>query len=177
MPLAPNAGRLTGALIGGWHLSGIVSAQSGSPFYASLPFDNSNTGTPNRANVVPGCDLVPAGFQQNVFHWYNTACFAVPPPFTFGNEPRDALRGPDYLDFDFSVYKNFHLTESKYFQFRSDFFNAFNRPNFSPPGGGSTGNFTDLGGLVSTAITTPTFMQILSAAPAREIQFSLKFMF
>jgi hypothetical protein len=177
MRFARNANRAVNALMGGWNLSGITTAQSGSPFSAEVSTPTDNTGTYQRANVVPGCDLLPAGFQQNVFHWYNTSCFTVPAPYTYGDSSRDFLRGPAYLDFDFSLYKNFHVTEYKALQFRMDWFNAFNRPNFSPPGGSSTGNFGELGGDIATDVDTPTFMQILSAAPAREIQFSLKLTF
>jgi hypothetical protein len=174
---APNAGKGLDALIGGWNVSGIVSAYTGSPFTVSIPFDNANTGTGQRANVVPGCQLKPSGFQQNVYHWYNPDCYVVPPPYTFGNAQRNSLRGPDFRNFDFSLYKDFKLTESKTLQFRSEFFNIFNRANFAPPGGGSTGAFSILGGNPGTSVDTPTFMQIFNAAAAREIQFALKLVF
>jgi Carboxypeptidase regulatory-like domain len=174
---ASGVGRGTNALIGGWNIGGILSAQSGSSFSVFTNFDDANNGETDRANMVPGCKLLPAGFQQDVQHWYNTACFAVPPPYTLGDSSRNAFQGPDYLDFDFSLYKNFRLTESKTFQFRTDMFNLFNRPNFAPPGSGATGAFNALGGGTGTDVATPTFMEILGAAPAREIQFALKFLF
>jgi hypothetical protein len=126
---------------------------------------------------VPGCQLKPAGFQQTIYQWYNPDCFVVAPPYTFGNLARNTLRGPDFRNFDFSLFKDFNFTESKKLQFRSEFFNILNHANFSPPGGGATGAFTQLGGSVSTAIDTPTFMQILSASSARQIQFALKLIF
>jgi hypothetical protein len=79
------------------------------------------------------------------------------------------------MGFDVSVYKDFKLTESKTLQFRAESFNLFNRANFSF--GAATGAFGDLGGATGTDVTTPTFMQTLNAAPAREIQFALKFLF
>jgi hypothetical protein len=124
--------------------------------------------------------VVPPGFQQNASHWYNPACFTLPPPYTFGNLGRDNLRGPDFVNFDFTLYKNFRLTESKSFQFRTEAFNIFNRTNLFPPGataGGSLATAGGLGGSVSTAISSPSFMKILDAAAAREIQFALKFIF
>lgn len=177
MHFASGVGRGLNALIGGWNLGGILSADSGSPFSVYLNFDNANAGETNRANRVAGCQLLPSGFQQDVQHWYNPACFVVPPAYTFGNAARDSLRGPDYFNIDFSLFKNFKLTESKALQFRASAFNLLNRPNFAPPGGTANGAYSGGGGSVGTDAATPTFMQILSAAPARQIQFALKFLF
>ena len=101
----------------------------------------------------------------------------MPAPFTYGNLSRNSLRGPDFRDFDLSLFKDFRLTESKKLEFRSEFFNVLNRVNFSPPGGGATGAFSSLGGAVATQFDTPTFMQIFGAAVARETQFALKLIF
>ena len=172
-----NAGRAADAVIGGWNVSGILSAYTGSPFTVNASGDIANTGTGQRASVVPGCQLKPAGFQQNVYHYYNPDCFVDAAPYTFGDSGKNSLRGPDYRNFDFSLFKDFKLTESKRLQFRSEFYNIFNRVNFAPPGASSTGSFGVLGGSVGTAVDTPTFMQIFNAAAAREIQFALKFIF
>ncbi len=174
---ASNAGGILNASVGGWNLSGIATADSGTPFSVYLPFDNANAGTGQRPNAVPGCQVVPPGFKQTVFEYYNTNCFSLPAPYTFGNLARNSLRGPDFRNFDFSLFKDFKLTESKRLQFRSEFFNILNRPNFSPPGGGATGAFSSLGGAVTTSFATPTFMQIFNAASARQIQFALKLIF
>ncbi len=83
--------------------------------------------------------------------------------------------GPKFNDLDFALFKNFRITESKSVQFRSEFFNILNNANFAPPGGaGASGGFSTLGGESRTAVDSSTFMKILSAAGAREIQFSLK---
>jgi hypothetical protein len=81
------------------------------------------------------------------------------------------------LNFDFSLFKDFKLTESKTLEFRAESFNIFNAVNLAPPGGGVPGAYTALGGSSGTDVATPTFMQIYSAAPGREIQFALKFIF
>ena len=86
---------------------------------------------------MPGCQLKPSGFKQTVGHWYNTDCFVVPPEYTFGATERNGFRGPDYNDFDISVFKNFNFTESTYLQFRAESYNS--TVNFSPPGGSATG--------------------------------------
>ncbi len=177
MRFASGVSRGLDTLIGSWNLGGILSAYSGAPFGVYLNFDNANAGETDRANLVAGCQLVPSGFQQDPQHWYNPACFTVPPAYTFGDAARNSLRGPDYLDWDFSLYKNFKLTESKTLQFRAEFLNLLNRVNFTPPGGTSYGSSAELGGTEGTDVSTPTFMEITSAAPAREIQFALKFLF
>jgi hypothetical protein len=174
---AAGAGRGLDALIGGWNMGGILSADSGSPFTVYLNFDNANAGETDRANRVAGCQLLPSGFQQNVDHWYNPACFTLPPAYTFGNAARDAYQGPNILNFDFSLFKSFKLTESKSLQFRVETFNLFNRANFSPPGGTTNGAYSGGAGTIGTDFGTPNFMKILSAAPARQIQFALKFLF
>jgi hypothetical protein len=86
------------------------------------------------------------------------------------------LRGPGDVNFDFALLKNFRVTESTHIQFRSEFFNILNKANFAPPGGGSSGGFSTLGGYSGTAVNGTNFMHIFSAAAAREIQFSLKFL-
>jgi len=75
---------------------------------------------------------------------------------------------------DFALFKSFKFTESKSLQFRSEFFNILNNVNFAPPGGSASGGFSTLGGASGTGVGAPGFMQIFSAASAREIQFSLK---
>ena len=165
-----NAGHLMNALIGGWNLTDITSVQTGIPFTVGLAIDNANTGTIQRANYVPGCQLKPSGFQQNRTHWYNPACFVVPPPYTFGDTQRNAYRGPRYTDSDIAMFKSFGLGEQRSFEFRVETFNTFNNTHFSPPGGSPTGAFASIGGTVTNNVATPTFMEILSAAPARQIQ-------
>jgi len=172
-------GGIGNAILGGWQASGITTAESGSPFTPTVPFDNANinpSSETQRANPVAGVPLLPSGFKQGPQAWYNPAAFTVPPPFTYGVLGRNTLRGPKLINFDFALLKNFRLTESKSFQFRSEFFNIFNNVNLSPPGGGASGGFSTLGGASTTGVGAPGFMQIFGAAAAREIQFSLKFL-
>ena len=172
-----GASRGLGALIGGWNLGEITSFHSGAPFGVSLLVDNANDAGTQRANTVPGCQLKPSGFQQDQAHWYNPACFVTPPQYTLGDSERNALRGPYYQDFDFALFKQFNITETKSIQLRAEAFNVFNRVNFATSGGSTTGAFNDLGGGSTTTLGTPTFMELFSAAPGREIQFALKFLF
>ena len=173
-------GGMSGAangVLGGWQISGITTAESGSAFTVTANATDVANINPSseteRANPT-GQPLLPSGFKQTVQAWYNPAAFTTPAPYTFGDVGRNTLRGPNPINFDFALLKNFRITESKRVQFRSEFFNIFNRANFSPPGGGASGGFSLLGGEAGTAVNGTTFMHIFSAAAAREIQFSLK---
>lgn len=154
-----NSSAIVNALLGSWTTSGIISAYKGFPFTVTLPFDNANTGSSYQlANVVG--TVMPPSFQPTREEWFNTAAFALPPQYTFGDAGNGIVRGPGTRDIDLSIYKDFHLSESRYFQFRCETFNLF--------------NFTNLG-MPDSTIDTPNFGRILSASAAREIQFALKF--
>ncbi len=165
-------------ILGGWQISGITSLQSGAPFTVTANATDVANINPSseteRANVTG--QSIRSGFAQTVETWYNPAAFTTPAPYTFGDVGRNTLRGPDDRNFDFALLKNFRITETKQVQFRSEFFNILNRANFAPPGGGSSGGFSTLGGYSGTAVNGTNFMHIFSAAAAREIQFSLKLM-
>ena len=67
--------------------------------------------------------------------YFDTAAFSINEPYTFGNAPRlmPNLRAPGMRNFDVSVFKNFTLREKLRVQFRSEFFNIFNTPQFGFP--------------------------------------------
>lgn len=164
------------AVLGGWQTSGIESAQTGPPFTVQVGFDNSNTGVgSDRAELIG--NPVPSGFVQNWQHWDDAASFAVPAPYTYGDTAREFLRGPGHNTFDFSLMKNFNFKEAKYVQFRAEAFNIFNRVNLATPGQTASPGYANLGGTGAVAITSPNPFQILSAGPARIVQFSLKLVF
>ena len=82
-----------------------------------------------------------------------------PANFTFGNAGRDTITGPGFNSSDLGVMKNNRFGESGNVQFRAEFFNLFNRPNFNLP---------------NATADSPQFGRIFSAQRAREIQFGLK---
>jgi len=97
------------------------------------------------------------------------------PLFTFGNMGRNALRGPGINNWDFSLAKDFRITESKSLQFRSEFFNAFNHVQFfSPTFQNGTLGFDSLFGQVSTDTSSSTSSYYRGP---RVIQFALRFGF
>jgi len=151
------------AILGGWQLTGIITANSGGPFNVGIPRDIANIGprsVAQRPNLAG--DPFTAGTEEVPELWFNTAAFSEPAAFTFGNLGRNALIGPSQFQFDFGLYKNFNVWEGVDLQFRSEFFNFFNNVNFSPP----DSNFD-----------SATFGQVLGSAPARQIQFGLKVIF
>jgi hypothetical protein len=153
--------------LGGWQSFGVLTFQTGQPFTVLLlrDDDNSNTGqtdilggSNDRPNAISNPNLP----NPSASEWFNTSAFVTSPYGTFGNEGRNIVTGPGLETIDFSIIKNTHLTERLNMQFRSEFFNLLNHANFNLPD-----NF----------LGSPTFGQIVSAQPARRIQFGLKFLF
>ena len=156
---------VTDMVLGGWQVTGIHVLQSGLGLTANVSGSTVvNLGGERRARPNLVGDPVLPDSQQTVQRWFNTNAFALfsPSPQAFGTAGVGIMRGPGYVNFDFTLAKNFHLSERRYFQFRTELFNAFNRANFGPP---------------NIARDSSGFGQILSASNARIIQFGLKFYF
>ena len=66
--------------------------------------------------------------------WFNTAVFAQPALYQFGNEGVGIVRAPGLVNLDFSIIREFHIAERFRLQFRGEAFNAFNHTNLSLPG-------------------------------------------
>jgi hypothetical protein len=141
-------------LLDGWALNGLVRLQTGRPFTPYLG------GTAVHPDVVGGVDPVPD--DQGPDNWINAAAFA-PPTGPLGNAGRNSLRGPGLQVVDLGVEKSFVAGEDNKLEFRVDFFNAFNHPNFALP---------------DPVFGSPAFGTIGSTVtPAREIQFGLRYDF
>lgn len=132
-----NSNGLVNGVIGGWGVQGVTTLQSGFPLHFSTNVNNVNSyGGGSRPNYLAGCRKpVDGSAQARIAGWFNTACFVQPPAFTFGNEGRTDpdLRSAGIANWDFSAFKNFHVTERAYVQFRAEFFNIFNRVQFDYP--------------------------------------------
>jgi len=126
LPSAHNVKLLTN----GWQFGGILSLQTGQPFSVLSGQDNSSTGLGNdRPDVVGDPNSGPHSVQR----WFNTAVFVQNAPLTFGNAGRNIVVGPGFHNFDFSVLKDTRITERINAQFRAEFFNITNHPNFALP--------------------------------------------
>src|SRR5579862_1246473 len=126
-------------LIKDWELSGVFTAQSGGPFTPQISGDPSHAdeqgviglGNPTDRPDVTGVSFYPATQTPNQF--IQRSAFAAPAQFTFGNAGRNILTGPGLSSWDFSVIRNFRISESKNLEFRTEIFNLLNRANFDIP--------------------------------------------
>lgn len=148
---------------GGWQVAANLEVMSGTPIALGLASNLENSlGGSGRPNRVPGVD--PGLSNQGPAEWFNTAAFAAPPAYTIGNESRTdpSLRNPGWHYLDSALSKTFPIRERAGLEFRAEAFNITNTANF---------------GNVVRTFGVPTFGEILSANPARRIQFALKLKF
>ena len=160
-----NQGGVTDAVLGGWHLGGIITLRSGFPFSPQIGFDPSNTGSPGlqRSNQIGNGHLA----NPSPYLWFNVNDFPVPncPNGCFGDAGKNILEGPGETTADLSARKFFNLTERVNLEFRAELFNAFNHPIFSQPDPFITDGPGAAGVITSTVI------------PQRQVQFALKLHF
>ena len=171
-PLLNQPGPLRG-IFGSWELTSIFSARSGFPVNVVIDRDSDDVPDGNtnnqRPDIIPGVPLTPPG-GQSMSEWINPAAFAVPAPGTFGNAPRNAVRGPDFWQADIGVSKFIPLTERANLQFRAEAFNIFNRAQLGQPQADlSTSSF---GEILSTINTGP-----VGTGTPRQIQLALRLTF
>jgi len=98
---------------------------------------------------------------KDISSWINKASFTTT-PYTFGSESRNDLRGPSFNNVDFDIYKDIRVREKLTFQLRGEAFNLANHTNYRNP---------------TSTFTSSAFGKILTAAPARQIQFAAKMIF
>ena len=156
--------RAAGPVLRNWSLSGTVTLQDGTPvnpFYFSLDFANS--GTPNRPDIVAGKSVTLPRDQRTADHFFNTAAFTAPAPFTFGNAGRDTIPGPGNNIFDVALHRQFKVREHQSLEVRAETFNTFNHPNWGIPGPNP-----DFG---------PFFGKIFTSGEPRRMQFALRYDF
>ena len=173
--------KLVDTFVGGWNTNWILTLQDGQP--GTVPCAITTTsGFGCFALKVPGQN--PYAGPHNVNQWLNPAAFASPPVATtigqtdyspLGGGPSQ-FRGPGFHRFDFSLFKEFQLSERFRLEFRSEFFNLTNHPNFSNPGFSGNGVVAAPGSL--NYLDTSNFGKITSTRDGqndqREIQFALK---
>ena len=150
------------AILGGWQFNGLALFTSGQPYTPTVNGDIAGTGLPNgryRPNYVG--DPNPASPTPAV--WLNKSAFEVPQAGTFGNAGRNSLRADGINNVDLSLFKGASITERVRVEYRVEFFNAFNSPQYRAPAANiSRGNF---GRVLGTANL------------ARQIQMGLKLYF
>ena len=151
--------------LGGWQTNGIFGVQSGFPFSVTISADQANVGQgTQRANYTGSAISVDCGSGKLV-RCVNLDAFTLPTLYTYGNTPRNFLRGPGLVNLDWSLFKNFAFKERYKVQFRWETFNTLNHPNFSNPNSTYVPNSTVFGNITSTATNM------------RQMQMALKFLF
>jgi Carboxypeptidase regulatory-like domain len=191
-----NTGGIGDAILGGWATNWIVVLQGGQPL---------NIGCPTGVTAGTGCNAIKVAGQSqklgihtkvdsggtNLPYWFGnpgafqqacplggtppSGCIALTGADVLGDKPGQTT-GPGFHNFDFSTFKSFKFSERFSAQFRAEFFNVLNHPNFNAPGFGGNG-VVSIGG--STDFTnTANFGAIGSTRNApnapRQIQFALK---
>jgi hypothetical protein len=123
-----SSSRAAKTLLGGWTISGVTLAETGQPLNVNAGNDNLGFGgnTTNHANLV-----APITYPKDVDGWFSTSSFAQPAPLTWGNSPRNAIKGPGRHNWNLSLYKTFQFTERAGLQFRADSFNTWNHTQFT----------------------------------------------
>ena len=199
LPFGPGkalGGSLTGAagkLLGGWSLSGVVTASTGAPFMVTLGGDFAGSLPMGLGAQKPDRVRNPAiaerGTPQYTNQYFDPAAFELPPLTpqcaatptatgcprrVFGNGGRNILTGPGLATWNFNVSKTTSLTERLGLQFRAEFFNLFNRANFRLPSSSiflpQTANPSPPRNAAAGRITS-------TSTTGRQIQFGLKLVF
>ena len=181
-------------VLGGWQASSIVQARSGAPVNVQLV--SGFFGNPVRP------DYTGQPVRLSNFNWpftsYNVSAFQPNPAYdgtpgqNLGNVGRNTLRAPGFFQWDFSASKNFAVTERLGVQFRADFFNILNHPNFGNPDMGICQAVSPANAGTNTPATCTTIntnfgkvgstiagsnASLVGTGTARQEQFSLKVIF
>jgi hypothetical protein len=155
---------------GNWQLNGIVSASTGTPFTVYDSTDVSLGGSAPEISSFPSNrpDLIgdPNRGPKTAEEWMDIQAFKRLDPVAnagqYGSEGRNVVQGPGLVTWDFSLFKNFPLTEKTDLQFRAESFNFLNHTNF---------------GLPNNDISSPDFGYIKNAYAPRITQLALKLIF
>ena len=146
--------------LGGWQVSGITTIESGRPFDVRIGTDVANTGhMPQRPDLIGNATN---NCGEVLVNCISADAFRMPAQFTYGNTPRNILRGPGRVTTDLSLAKNFQIRGRTQFQFRAEAFNLFNRANFANP---------------NATFGTANFGRITSADSMRQLQLGVKIIY
>jgi hypothetical protein len=185
LPLFKGSG-LSHALLGGWQISGITIAQTGTPFSVTNGTDfgdaagvANGVGTGSRPDIVGDPHASVASNVPTVRGplLFNPAAYAAPTGLTFGNVGRNTLTGPGRFNFDFGLFKRFSFGETRALDFRWENFNIFNHTQYN----GVTNSMDCVGAGFnagdSSCIGSSSFLHASGAHLARRMQFGLRFQF
>ena len=159
-----NWNPVTNTILGGFQLTLIEKALSGFPVplidsnnQSGVYFQNGGNGNNwNRPNKVANCNVYNASHSSH--QWINSSCFVAAPAGELGNAARVPVVGPDFVNTDFSVIKQFALRrEGMGLNFRAEFFNLFNHPQYGMP----VNDVSEPGfGAVNSTVNNPRLVQL-----------------
>jgi hypothetical protein len=167
-------------LLGGWQISGATFMRSGRPVSVVRTNDIAGVGDGAFGQPVNVSGDIYANANRQFSNgaaadqnfWFNTAAFSNPAAGTFGNAPRNLIYNPGEQQWDLALFKNFELGGTKKAQFRAEFFNFPNHPNW-----GSVQTGTLNGDILIADPSNAAFGRITSKTGQRDIQLSLRFIF
>jgi hypothetical protein len=174
-------------VLGGWQVSGITVAQTGTPFSVTNGTDfgdaagvANGVGTGSRPDIVGN----PHASSQDVPGvrgplLFNPSAYTTPIGLTFGNVGRNTLYGPGRINFDFGLFKRFSFTETRALDFRWENFNLFNHTQYNGVNGSMDCGTIPIGGNAGdpSCIGSSGFLHASGAHLARRMQFGLRFQF
>ena len=171
-----NVGSAAGFLANGWQVNGIIGIQSGLPINITSGVDNSLSGIgADQADYVTGVSPARPSGASKIKSWFNQGAFQKNATGTFGNVPRNTLRGPGYADFDMSIFKDIFPERRIHGQFQAEAFNVFNHTNLGNPNGSvNAGTF---GQITGTNASTGSVNMTSTVGAARIFQFAAKIIF
>ena len=162
-----NAHPVADKILGGWEVVGALSFYGGIPFSVIAARNSLNIGEGSYADRLADGNL--SSGQQSLQRWFDVDAFTDPGFREWGNSGRNVIYGPGTKQMDFSAFKNIPVGEGKLLQFRAEFFNLTNTPQFNRPnfrlGNPRTGRITVAGAEVSLQRTQ------------RLVQLGMKFIF
>jgi hypothetical protein len=164
MPKLAKNNAVVRNVLGGWQSNAIFTAQSGTPLTILSGANNSLNGVGGdfAAYLSGSWHLGNRSKQQEIARWFNTSVFTVDQLGTVGTARRGQLRAPGLWNVDYSIFKNFAVTERMHLQLRGEFFNLFNHANLNAP---------------NVTANSPTFGVIAGAAAPRIAQVAAKVIF
>ncbi len=177
--------KLADAVAGGWKLSGIFTAYSGTPFTVSGSTSSLQaTGNSQTADQIGPVTKV--GRKGPSQPYYDPLSFIDPliyfnqnGIYRFGTMGRNVLRGPGYWQLSPAIYKNFKFREKVNAEFRIESTNLTNTPIWANPNAGSASLRRNADGSLNTTVADPiqNFMCITSATAGRQFRFGLRLAF
>jgi len=125
-------------VVAGWQAGGVTTIQSGTPINVTIAADRANIGIsglqrPDLVGAVPELNCQQSPTSLDLINCFDPSAFAMPAQYTFGNAPRNVLRGPKAMITDLSMVKNVPVGGSVRLQIRAEIFNAFNTVNYGNP--------------------------------------------